>query len=79
MWLKNTTSVLLTAIVMNSACVGCIFSIKEKKLSPFVRMKSCRIENDIKTELIVGYDFVNQLISASLEVEEAKLLGEIIK
>lgn len=75
MWLKNVTSILFTAILMTSACVGCVFSIKEKKMAPFVRIKTTHLENDVKCEAILGYDFVNQIVSASLEREEARLIG----
>ena len=76
MILKNVTSILFTAILMTSACVGCNFSIKEKKMAPFVRIKTTHLDNDIKCEAILGYDFANQIVSASLEREEIRLIGE---
>lgn len=75
MWLKNTTSMLLTAIFITSASVGFNFSIKEKKIAPFVRIKTSHIENDVKAEAIIAYDFANQIVSASLEREEARIIG----
>jgi len=74
MWIKNVTSVLLTAVMMTSACVGFSFSIKQKKMAPFVRIKTTHLDRDVKTEAVISYDFANQIVVATLELEEAKLI-----
>jgi len=43
-------------------------------MAPFVRIKTTHLDRDVKTEAVISYDFANQIVVATLELEEAKLI-----
>lgn len=75
---KKAISALTMGIIVTSGTVGFSYSIQNKKVAPFVKVKRADVGLTGKTEMALAYDFANKIVSGTLERQDISGIGNSI-